>query len=97
MSDLVVGKKLFFTSSVSPLMKRELEALVVNNVKIKMLKMLEGFLEKDGQNNLREVCPVPVFEVEEIIKRVEATAPELRTIFYKELMTVLSEVEGKWK
>lgn len=93
MQNHIIGTKLISVFSVSPLVKRELEALVVNNVKIKMLKKLEGFLEKEGQQNLKELLLVPIFELEEMMKRVEETAPEIRTIFYKELMNTIFEME----
>jgi hypothetical protein len=79
----------------SPLLARELEAWVVNSVKVKMIKKYESLLEFDGRQNLRKLFLVPVFKISELNKRVEETAPEMKTLYFRELSAIMNEAEEK--
>jgi hypothetical protein len=74
----------------------ELEAWVVNTVKINLLTKLESRLEGNGLNNLRKLVLVPIFEVDKMFQRIELMAPELKTIFFKELTDTLKVAEKKF-
>ncbi|OGF99760.1 hypothetical protein A2Y99_01770 [Candidatus Gottesmanbacteria bacterium RBG_13_37_7] len=88
----IVGAKL---NSLSPLVKKDLEAFIINTVKVKMIKKMDNLLEKEGCLNARKLFLIPVFTIEEIIKRVDTTAPEMRTLFYRELIEIVEDVERK--
>lgn len=87
----VLPKQLF---SFSPsLLGKEMEAWVVNTVKVKMIKELDNLLEDKGRNNARKLFLVPIFTISELTKRVENQAPEIKTLFYRELMNVIVETK----
>lgn len=90
--DGILPKKL---SSVSPLEQKEVEAWVVNTVKVKMIKKLDSLLERQGRENTRKLFLVPLFTISELSKRVEEQAPEIKTFFYRELIKTVEEVEKR--
>lgn len=73
----------------------ELESWVVNSVKLSMICKMEEMLEPVGKKNLRDLFLVPVFNISELIARVKTQAPELSTIFYRELMDKMAEAEER--
>lgn len=83
-------------SSLPPSFAQEVEYYVVNSVKVAMIKKCDGLLEKEGRLNLRKLFLVPVFTVSEFAKRIEETAPEMKTFFYKELIAMVKETEKKF-
>lgn len=82
-------------ASLSPLVRREIEAWVVNSLKVKMIRKLDNLVETPGRINARKLFLVPIFTVAELAKRIEESAPELKTIFFKELTEIISEAERK--
>ncbi len=74
---------------------REVETWVVNSVKVKMITKMDSLLETEGKMNVRKLFLVPIFNIEEMAKRVQEQAPELKTLFYKELLVTLSEAEQR--
>ena len=72
--------------------KGDFEAWVVNTVKVKMLIKLEGLLEDQGKDNARRLFLVPIFTIDEMVKRVKESAPEMKTFFFKELTKTLNEI-----
>lgn len=71
----------------------EVESFVVNSLKVKMIKKLDNLLEAPGQMNARKLFLVPVFTIKELTLKVEKEAPEIKTLFYKELFTVMADAE----
>ncbi|MBI4990699.1 hypothetical protein HZB96_01240 [Candidatus Gottesmanbacteria bacterium] len=82
-------------SSLSPSIKKDVESWVVNSLKVKMIKKLDNLLEVEGRVNARKLFLVPVFTIAELSKRVNESAPEIKTFFYKELITTIDEAESK--
>lgn len=80
-------------SHLNPQVARELETWIVNSVKVKMIKKMDDLLETQGKVNARKLFLVPIFNIEEMAKRVQSQAPEIKTMFYKELSTVIGEAE----
>ncbi|OGG02946.1 hypothetical protein A2W14_02090 [Candidatus Gottesmanbacteria bacterium RBG_16_37_8] len=81
---------------MSPVKRRDLESFIVNTVKIKLIKRFEEILENDGRSNLRQLLLVPVFSISELGKRITDNAPELTTLYYKELFAAFDEAGSKW-
>ena len=79
----------------SPALKIDLEAWVVNTVKVKMLEKYSRHFDEEGVQNLRELFLTPIFEINELTDRVNGQGIELKTLFYKELMNALAEIENK--
>lgn len=82
-------------SPLAPSMKKEMETWVVNNLKEKIIKKLDNLLEIEGRINARKLFLVPISTVADLSKRVEEHAPEIKTFFYKELVTIIDETERK--
>ncbi len=82
-------------SRLNPQIAREVETWVVNSVKVKMITQMDKLLETEGKVNARKLFLVPIFKIDEMTKRVQEQAPELKTIFYKELLSTLSEAEQR--
>ncbi|MBI3380267.1 hypothetical protein HY029_05945 [Candidatus Gottesmanbacteria bacterium] len=82
-------------SRLNPQIAREVETWIVNSVKVKMIKKMDTLLETEGKINTRKLFLVPIFNISDMKKRVEEQAPELKTLFYKELLSTLSEAEGR--
>lgn len=80
---------------LNPQIAREIETWIVNSVKVKMIKKMDELLETEGKVNARKLFLVPIFNIEEMAKRVQSQAPEIKTMFYKELSITLSEAERK--
>jgi len=76
--------------------RRDLEAFVVNRVKVDMIRKLEHLLEEEGRRNLREVFLVPIFTIKDLTNRVSEMAPDIRTFFYKELCSAIGDVEKRF-
>ena len=94
--NLIVGEKLQQQlSHLSPVAQRDIESWVVNTVKIRILKKFEGFLEAEGMKNLRNLLLSPVFSLKELSGRIKEQAPEITTLYFKELFKAMDEVEGK--
>lgn len=89
----ILGEKLFLLSSPR---RGDVEAWVVNSVKVKMIKKLDKMLEPQGRINARKLFLVPVFTIPEIRQRVEEQGAEVRTLFYRELMETVAEAERKF-
>lgn len=83
-------------SQLAPQLRAEVETWVVNTLKVKMIKQLDGVLETEGKLNARKLFLVPIFTISEMIKKVEEEAPELKTIVFKELNTILIETNKKF-
>jgi len=89
MGDSVIQK-----SALSiPFVQKEAEAWVVNSIKARMIIKLDGLLEKEGRDNIRKLFLVPIFSISELSKRVETQAPEIKTLFYRELMETVARVK----
>jgi hypothetical protein len=71
----------------------DIEAWVVNSVKINMISKMDRQLEGEGKTNLKRLFLVPLFNISELEKRVKEQAPEIATIFYRELMDVVEKAE----
>lgn len=82
-------------SKLNPVIRQEVETWVVNSIKVKMITKMDKLLETEGKVNTRKLFLVPIFNIEEMTKRVETQAPELKTLFYKELLSTLSEAEQR--
>ncbi len=80
---------------LNPSKQKEIESWIVNSVKIKMIRILDEMLEEEGKINARKLFLTPVFSISEIVERVENTAPEMTTFFYKELIATVDEAEKK--
>jgi len=93
MSNFLVGQKLQKISDMSPDLARQFEAWVVNTTKVKLLEKYTHYLEQEGKDNLRQLLLVPLFEIDELKKHVEEKAPELKTLFYRELTDALFHLE----
>ena len=76
--------------------KRDLESFIVNTVKIKLIKRFEEILEIEGKSNLRQLLLVPVFSISELSRRIAEKAPELTTLYYKELFAAFDEAGNRW-
>lgn len=76
-------------------LSRDLEAWVVNTVKVSMIKKMEQMLEKSGQKNLRTVFLVPLFTISDLTYRVTELAPELRTMYFKELIEAMDKLKTR--
>lgn len=94
-NNLIVGEKLESLQEKSPELKSDLEAWVVNSVKVKMLEKYSRHFVAEGISNLRQLFLAPIFEINELVDRVNGQGIELKTLFYKELMDALAEVENK--
>lgn len=80
---------------MTPLARHDVESWVVNTLKLKMIRKFEEILELEGKSNLRKLLIVPVFTLKELTERIESNAPELKTLFFKELFVTLDEAEKK--
>lgn len=83
-------------SRLNPVIKQEVETWVVNSIKVKMITKMDKLCQTEGKVNARKLFLVPIFNIEELSKRVEKQAPELKTLFYKELVNTLQEFERKY-
>lgn len=83
-------------TKLNPVIRQEVETWVVNSVKVKMIKKMDSLLETEGKINARKLFLVPIFDIPSMTKRVEEQAPELKTLFYKELVATLQEFERKY-
>ena len=81
--------------SLPPSLQKELEAWVVNSIKVKMIKKLDNLLETEGKVNARKLFLTPVFTILELVKKVENDAPEIKTYFFKQLSETLNEAEKR--
>ena len=68
-----------------------MEEWVVNSVKIKLIRKFEGILEMEGKSNMRKLFLAPIFRISEMTARIKQLAPELLTVYFKELMTALDD------
>lgn len=82
-------------SRLNPAIQREIETWIVNSVKVKMIKKLDNLLETEGKVNVRKLFLVPIFDIPQLTKRVQEQAPELKTLFYKELVVTINEAEKR--
>lgn len=83
-------------SAISPLIAREVESWVVNTVKVKMIKKLDNLLEIEGKVNARKLFLVPIFDIQQLVKRVEEQAPEIKTFFFRELSATVDEIDKRF-
>lgn len=86
----LLSKQVF---SFPPSIQKEVEAWVVNTLKVRMIKKLDNMLEKEGRDNARKLFLVPLFTILELTKRVEHQAPEMRTLFFRELTATIAETK----
>ena len=92
-----MGKTLFSQLSfMTPSLQKEVESWVVNTLKVKMIKKLDNLLEKEGKVNARKLFLVPLFTIDELSKRVEEQAPEMKTFFFRELINTVAELEKRF-
>ena len=89
------GPKQLDLNSLTPTVRRDIESWIVNTVKIKLIRKFEEILETPGKSNLRQLLIVPIFTISELTSRVASNAPELLTVYYKELFAALDEAGGK--
>lgn len=82
-------------SRLNPQVAREVETWIVNSVKVKMITKMDKLCETEGKVNARKLFLVPIFNIEEMAKRVQTQAPEIKTMFYKELSVVINEAEKR--
>ena len=75
--------------------RKEVEEFVVNSVKINLIRKFENILETPGKSNLRQLFLVPLFTVSEMTDRVSKNAPQLLTVYYKELFAALDDAGTK--
>lgn len=80
---------------LNPAIQQEVETWVVNSVKVKMIKKMDTLVETEGKMNARKLFLVPIFNISDMKKRVEEQAPELKTIFYKELTEIINEANNR--
>lgn len=73
-------------------LQREMEAWVVNTLKVKMIRKLDRLLLKEGKINSRKLFLVPIFSITDLFKRIETQAPEIKTMFFKELAQTMDEM-----
>lgn len=95
MNNQKLGQSDTLLSRFNPAIQREIESWVVNSVKVKMIKKMDNLCDTEGKLNARKLFLVPIFNIEEMTKRVEDQAPELKTLFYSELSEVLNEAEKR--
>lgn len=81
---------------LNPVVRQEVEAWVVNSVKVKMIKKMDNLCETEGKMNARKLFLVPVFNISDLTKRVVEQAPELKTFFYKELTEILNDAQKRF-
>ena len=79
--------------SLDPVKRLDVESWVINTVKLSMISKLDVKLEAEGKTNLRKLFLVPIFRISELEKRVIEQAPEIKTIFYRELMIAVEKAE----
>lgn len=79
----------------NPRIRQEVELWVVNSVKVKMIKKMDNLCDTEGKVNARKLFLVPVSNISELSKRVQEMAPELKTLFYKELSSTIGEAEKR--
>lgn len=82
-------------SSLPSPIDREVEVWVVNSVKVSMIKKLDVLLEGEGRLNARKLFLTPEFTISGLKKRVEEQAPEIKTLFFRELISACDEVEKR--
>lgn len=82
-------------STSNPRVRQEIETWIVNSVKVKMIKKMDNLLETEGKVNARKLFLAPVYDIPTLTKRVSEQAPELKTMFYKELSLMVNEVEKR--
>jgi len=92
----IVGNTLFKQlRNVSPSERKDLEAWVVNKVKVEMIRKLDNILAEAGRVNARKLFLVPLFQIKELTDRVEELAPEMKTLYFKELIETVAEAEKR--
>lgn len=89
-------KKASTLSAVDPLSLPGVEEWVVNSVKLSLVKKLDSCLDSTGRENLRKLLLVPIFTIQELSARVKETAPEMKTLFYKELSNQILFAEKRF-
>ena len=89
------GQKQLNLDILTPAARKDIESWVVNTVKIKLIRKFEEILEIDGKSNLRKLFLVPVFSIVELTDRIKNNAPELLTVYYKELFASLDDVSDR--
>ena len=77
-------------------MQEEVEVLMVNMLKLRMIRKLETHLTREGQDKVWNVFLVPIYSLRDLTEYIEIRAPELKTIYYKELHKVVSETEKRF-
>jgi hypothetical protein len=82
---------------LTPSQRLDVEGWVVNSVKLNMISKMDYMLEGEGKINLRRLFLVPLFRISELEKRVNEQAPEIKTIFYKELSKVVEKAEKQFR
>lgn len=94
--DILVGEKLKEELAHLPDKHRsEIESWIVNNLKVKILRKFESYFDQEGVKNLKELLLVPLFTVSDLSERVKTLAPELKTLYFKELVSVFEEAEER--
>lgn len=94
--DLLLGD--LFNAKIarlSPTIQKEVESWVVISLKVKMIKKLDNLLEREGKINARKLFLVPVFTISEMVERVEESAPEMKTFFFRELIATVDEINKR--
>jgi len=89
------GQKQLDLYKLTPSTRKDIESWIVNTVKIKLIRKFEEILETPGKSNLRTLLLVPMFTIAELNQRVREYAPELMTVYFKELFSALDDAAKK--
>lgn len=82
-------------SSLPSPIDREVEVWVVNSVKVAMIRKLDKLLDSEGKLNARKLFLTPEFSISGLKKRVDEQAPEISTLFFRELVSACEAVEKR--
>lgn len=91
------GEKVRSTlSAVDPLTLPGVEEWVVNSVKLSLLTKIDESLVYEGKQNLRTLLLVPIFTISQMSQRIAELAPEMKTMYYRELTNQILEAEKRF-
>lgn len=90
-----MGNKQLDLSQLRRDVRSDVESWIINTVKIKLIRKFEAILETPGKSNLRQLLIVPIFTIGEMTGRIREFAPELLTVYYKELFAAMDAAGEK--
>lgn len=79
-----------------PMRNGDVEAWVVNTLKIRMIVQLDDLLVGDGKKNARTLLLVPVFTIAALVARVREYAPEMQVFLFRELGKTIEEAHKRF-